>query len=57
MMDFISKGLFLIAELGVVVVMVIIILKERRKRKESENKIKRHSSEGAVPNQNTLYLD
>jgi hypothetical protein len=56
-MDFISKGLFLIAELGVVVVMVIIILKERRKRKESENKIKRHSREGAVPNQNTLYLD
>ena len=57
MMDFISKGLFLIAELGVVVVMVIIILKERRKRKESEDKIRHHSREGAVPNQNTLYLD
>lgn len=57
MVDFISKGLFLIAELGVVVVMVIIILKERRKRKESENKIKRNSLESSVPNQNTLYLD
>ena len=57
MMDFISKGLFLIAELGVVVVMVIIILKERRKRKESENKIKRHRQERALPNQQTLYLD
>ena len=57
MMDFISKSLFLISEIGVIVVMVIIILRERRKRKESENKIKRHSREGAVPNQNTLYLD
>jgi sensor domain CHASE-containing protein len=57
MVDFISKSLFLIAELGVIVVMVIIILKERRKRKESENKIKRNSLESSVPNQNTLYLD
>jgi hypothetical protein len=57
MVDFISKSLFLISEIGVIVVMVIIILRERRKRKESENKIKRHSRESAVPNQNTLYLD
>ena len=57
MMDFISKSLFLISEIGVIVVMVIIILRERRKRKESENKIKRHNNASAVPNQNTLYLD
>ena len=57
MVDFISKSLFLISEIGVIVVMVIIILRERRKRKMSENKIKRHSRESAAPNQNTLYLD
>jgi len=57
MVDFISKSLFLISEIGVIVVMVIIILRERRKRKVSENKIKRHNRESAVPNQNTLYLD
>jgi hypothetical protein len=57
MVDFISKSLFLISEIGVIVVMIIIILRERRKRKESENKIKRHSRESAAPNQNTLYLD
>ena len=57
MVDFISKSLFLISEIGVIVVMVIIILRERRKRKASENKTKRHSSGSAVPNQNTLYLD
>ncbi|MDH3884712.1 MAG: hypothetical protein OET63_10890 [Desulfobacterales bacterium] len=57
MVDFISKSLFLISEIGVIVVMVIIILRERRKRKVSENKIKRHSGESAAPNQNTLYLD
>ncbi len=57
MVDFISKGLFLFSEIGVIVVMVIIIIRERRKRKASENKIKRHNSASAVPNQNTLYLD
>ena len=57
MMDFISKSLFLISEIGVIVVMVIIILRERRKRKVSEDKIKRHSRESSIPNQNTLYLD
>lgn len=57
MMDFISKSLFLISEIGVIVVMIIIILRERRKRKESENKIKRHSGGSANPSQHTLYLD
>jgi hypothetical protein len=57
MLEFISKSLFLISEIGVIVVMVIIILRERRKRKVSDNKIRRHSRESSVPNQNTLYLD
>ena len=57
MVDFISKALFLIAEIGVIVVMVIIILKERQKRKVNEDKIKRHGKASAAPNQNTLYLD
>ena len=57
MLDFISKGLFLLAEIGVIVVMVIIIIKERRKRKEPENKVKRSNGASAVPNQNTLYLE
>lgn len=57
MKDFISQGLFLISEIGVIVVMVIIIVKERRKRKEGENKNRRHSRGSATPNQNTLYLD
>lgn len=57
MVDFISKGLFLLAEIGVIVVMVIIIIKERRKRKEPENKVKRSNGASAVPNQNTLYLE
>jgi hypothetical protein len=57
MQDFISQGLFLISEIGVIVVMLIIIVRERRKRKESENKIKRHRQERAIPNQQTLYLD
>ena len=57
MVDFISKSLFLISEVGVVVVMVIIILRERRKRKENENKNKPSSSGSAIPNQNTIYLD
>ena len=57
MMDFISKSLFLISEIGVIVVMVIIILRERRKRKVSEDKIRRRSRESSIPNQNTLYLD
>ena len=56
-MEFISKSLFLISEIGVIVVMVIIIIKERRKRKAHENKTKRHNSTGAIPNQNTIYLD
>jgi len=57
MVEFISKALFLIAEIGVIVVMVIIILKERQKRKENVNKIKPHGKGGSVPNQRTLYLD
>ena len=57
MVDFISKALFLIAEIGVIVVMVIIIIRERQKRKENEDKIKRHGKTSAVPNQHTLYLD
>ena len=57
MLDFISKALFLIAEIGVIVVMVIIIAKERQKRKASEDKIKRNSKTSSVPNQHTLYLD
>jgi hypothetical protein len=57
MKDFISQGLFLIAEIGVIVVMLIIIVRERRKRKKSENKVKQYRREGAVPNQQTLYLD
>ena len=57
MQDFISEGLFLISEIGVIVVMLIIIVRERRKRKESENKIKRHRQERAIPNRQTLYLD
>jgi hypothetical protein len=57
MKDFISQGLFLISEIGVIVVMLIIIVRERRKRKKGENKIKRHRQERALPNQQTLYLD
>jgi hypothetical protein len=57
MVDFISKALFLIAEIGVIVVMVIIILKERQKRKENEDKTRRNGKASAVPNQHTLYLD
>jgi len=57
MQDFISQSLFLISEIGVIVVMLIIIVRERRKRKKIENKIKRYRSEGAAPNQQTLYLD
>lgn len=57
MKDFISQGLFLISEIGVIVVMLIIIFRERRKRKKSENKIKLHRQERATPNQQTLYLD
>ena len=57
MVDFISKALFLIAEIGVIVVMVIIIAKERQKRKETVGKIKRHNKASAAPNQRTLYLD
>ena len=56
-MELISKSLFLISEIGVIVVMVIIIIRERRKRKAHENKTKRQNSAGAMPNQNTLYLD
>jgi hypothetical protein len=57
MKDFISQGLFLLSEIGVIVVMLIIIVREHRKRKESENKVKRHRRERGVPNQQTLYLD
>ena len=57
MVEFISKALFLIAEIGVIVVMVIIILKERQKRKKNENKIKPHGKGSSVPNQHTVYLD
>ena len=51
MKDFISQGLFLIAEIGVIVVMLIIIVRERRKRKKSENRVKQYRRKGAVPNQ------
>ncbi|MGD2188198.1 MAG: hypothetical protein PVI71_18865 [Desulfobacterales bacterium] len=57
MKDFISQGLFLLSEIGVIVVMLIIIIRERRKRKESQNKVKRHPIERTAPNQQTLYLD
>ena len=57
MLDLISKALFLIAEIGVIVVMVIIILKERRKGKNNEDKMRRNGKASAVPNQHTLYLD
>ncbi|MEE9537032.1 MAG: hypothetical protein V3V51_06285 [Desulfobacterales bacterium] len=57
MKDFISQGLFLLSEIGVIVVMLIIIVREHRKRKESENKVKRQRIERRVPNQQTLYLD
>jgi len=57
MKDFISQGLFLLAEIGVIVVMLIIIVRERRERKKSEHKVKHYRREGAVPNRQTLYLD
>jgi hypothetical protein len=57
MTDFISKSLFLISEIGVIVVMLIIIVRARRKRKQSEPKIKRYRKEEVAPNRQTLYLD
>ena len=57
MVEFISKALFLIAEIGVIVVMVIIILRERQKRKRNENKIKLHGKRNSVRSQHTVYLD
>jgi tRNA U38,U39,U40 pseudouridine synthase TruA len=57
MKEYISQGIFLLSEIGVIVVMLIIIVRERRKRKEVQNKRNRQKRQSAIPKSQTLYLD
>lgn len=57
MKQFISQGLLLLSEIGVIIVMLIIIAKERKKRKEVGKKNKRSMRNSVLQRSQTLYLD